>query len=49
VQWINEFSQVFIAANHAEKGTLPHAGGWADQPAKLMRFVDIVMAERVSR
>jgi len=38
----NENSDVFRAYNYAEKGILPHSGGWAEQPAVLMRLVNIV-------
>lgn len=47
VQWYGELDVVFVAADHYNRGMMPHAGGWADQPAKLMRFVTIANGERV--
>jgi len=40
---------VFRAANFAEKNILPHSGGWADQPAKLMRYIEIINLERAKQ
>jgi len=42
VMWINEYAVVFEAYNFMEKGFLPYRGGWAEQPAILMQYVDIV-------
>ena len=36
-----EFSLVMLASVENKKGRLPHAGGWADQPAKLMELMRI--------
>jgi hypothetical protein len=47
VQWIAEYSLVFRAYNYSEQGILPHSGGWADQPAKLMDMIAIVKRERM--
>ena len=44
-----ELSIVFEAAKQYNKGVMPHSGGWADQPAKLMRFISIVNAEKASQ
>jgi len=38
---IGEFITVFRAINWISKGVLPNAGGWADQPAKLIEFIEI--------
>jgi len=47
VQWYNEFNDAFKAWNYAEKNILPNAGGWSEQPAILMHFVDIINQERL--
>ena len=49
VQWVNEYSVVFQAYNYSDKGIMPNSGGWSEQPAKLMRFVDLVSAERAKQ
>lgn len=49
MQWIDEFYLVFKSVNLYEKGVLPFSGGWAEQPAKLMRFVEIVNQERINQ
>jgi len=46
VQWYKEMQVVFSAAKHYNNGFLPNAGGWADQPAKLMEFIKIANAEK---
>lgn len=40
VLWLGEFAQVARAWLWSQKGILPHAGGWADQPAVLMQLVE---------
>jgi len=47
VMWINEYAVVFEAYNFMEKGFLPYRGGWAEQPAALMRYISIVNEEAV--
>jgi len=42
VLFINQYGIVFRAFNYSEQGILPFAGGWTEQPAKLMHFVGIV-------
>jgi len=37
-----EFNHVFSAYKYHKEGILPHSGGWADQPANLMAFVEII-------
>jgi len=37
-----EFDHVFSAYKYHKEGILPHSGGWADQPANLMAFVEII-------
>ncbi len=46
MQWIDEFNTVFRAVNFYDKGVMPIQGGWTEQPAKLMRFIEIVNYER---
>lgn len=43
--WHNEYADVFTAFDYLERNILPHSGGWADQPAKLMELVQIVADE----
>jgi len=44
--WYNEYRVVFDAYVYwVDRNTLPHSGGWADQPARLMSLVDIVASE----
>ena len=40
VLWLPEMMQVIHAHRYASQGILPHAGGWADQPAVLMQMVE---------
>jgi len=46
VMYVHEFNEAFVAYNHYQNGHLPHSGGWADQPAKLMTLMDIVTSEK---
>jgi len=45
VKWIGELRNGFEAHSWLDKGILPHAGGWADQNADLMRCASIVSEE----
>jgi len=45
LMWARDYSVVFTAAHWLERGVLPHAGGWADQPAVLMELAGIVIDE----
>jgi len=45
VLFYSEFDVVFKTYNDMEKGHLPFSGGTFEQPAKLMRFVDIIRSE----
>lgn len=45
VLWLDEYVQVVRAHLYLDKGILPHAGGWADQPAALMQLVEIFRGE----
>jgi len=42
VLYLNEYAGAFKARKMLEKGLLPHSGGYAEQPARLMRCVDII-------
>jgi len=42
VLFINEYAEAFKARKMLEKGILPHSGGYAEQPALLMRCVNII-------
>jgi len=46
VQFYPEVQVAFTASHRLEKGVMPNAGGWADQPAKLMYFTQIVDTEK---
>jgi len=45
VLWIPQLSHVIRGHLFAEKGILPHAGGWADQPAVLMQLIEKFTSE----
>jgi len=45
VLWLEEYAQVVRAHIYLEKGILPHAGGWAEQPAILMQLVEVFKNE----
>jgi len=49
VLFYGEFDIVFRAYNDMENGHLPFSGGTFEQPAKLMRFVDIIRSEIAGR
>jgi len=42
VLYLKQFAPVFIAYNEIEEYGLPHSGGWAEQPAKLMQYVKLI-------
>jgi len=42
VMYVSDYGVVFQSYIWAKRGFLPHDGGWADQPARLMQGVDIV-------
>ena len=44
VLWIDEFATVIRTHIYLEKGILPHAGGWAEQPAVLMQLAETFKA-----
>lgn len=46
IMWAQEFGVVFTAAAWLDRGVLPHAGGWADQPALLMSLAQVVLDEQ---
>ncbi|OGT05648.1 MAG: hypothetical protein A2143_01775 [Gallionellales bacterium RBG_16_57_15] len=45
VLWLDEYAQVIRAHLYLEKGILPHANGWAEQPAVLMALAEIFKSE----
>jgi len=45
VMTVNEAGELFLAYTWAERGFLPSAGGWADQPYALMEGINIVYQE----
>lgn len=40
VLWLEDYAVIARAYLYQEKGFLPHAGGWADQPAVLMQLLE---------
>ena len=48
-KWFNEYALVFETHSYLDRGVLPHSGGWADQPAKLMMLAGFVASEVVRR
>jgi len=45
VVYVDEYALAFKAHVWAKRGFLPFSGGWAEQPAKLMEQVSIIMHE----
>lgn len=45
VLWLDEYAPVVRTHLYLEKGILPHAGGWSEQPAVLMMLAEIFKSE----
>jgi hypothetical protein len=45
VLWLQDFLPIIRAHLFMGKGILPHAGGWADQPAVLMQLTEKFSSE----
>jgi len=46
VKFINENPLLFHAVLYKESGVLPNSGGWAEQPAKLMKYIGYIVSEK---